>query len=260
MLSRVCSKLREGKGPVWGPLKRLARGLLSVHVPVAGPTRALFRLGYRVHVLAREGGLWALRFCWFEPLFRSQCVSVGPGFRMEQLPYIAGNGRIVVGRDVCLSGKSSILFCDRYGRPPELVIGDGSFVGHGCGFHIGSAVRVGRHCLLAGGVQVFDLDGHSLSAADRRAGQPTPADDVHPVEIGDDAWVGSGALILKGVKVGERSVVAARSVVTRDVPPDTIVAGNPARVVRTLSPAESAERAVYIGELDAHDDEAVSVA
>ena len=58
--------------------------------------------------------------------------------------------------------------------------------------------------------------------------------------------------------MGERAIVAARSVVTRDVPPDTIVAGNPARVVRTLTPAESADRAVYIGELDSHD-EAVSI-
>ena len=58
MLSRVCSKLREGKGPVWGPLKRLARGVLAFHIPVAGPTRAVFRVGYRLHVLARDGGKW----------------------------------------------------------------------------------------------------------------------------------------------------------------------------------------------------------
>jgi serine acetyltransferase len=251
MLNRLTARLREGRGPVWGPLKRLARGLLAFHIPVAGPTRALFRVGYRLHVLAREGGLWALRLCWFEPLFRSQCVSVGPGFRMERLPYIAGHGRIVVGRDVRLSGKSSVQFSERYGRPPELVIGDGSFVGHGCAFHVGSAVRIGRHCLLAAGVQVFDLDGHPLDAADRRAGRPTPAADVHPVEIGDDAWVGSGALILKGVTIGERSIVAARSVVTRDVPPDVVVAGNPARVVRTLNPAGLEDRTAYLTEPEA---------
>jgi acetyltransferase-like isoleucine patch superfamily enzyme len=251
MLSRLSSKLRQGRGPVWGPLKRLARGALSFHIPVAGPTRVLFRLGYRLHVAGREGLGWALRFFWYEPLFRGQCVSVGPGFRMERLPYVLGAGRIVIGRDVRLSGKSSIQFSDRYGRPPELVIGDESFVGHGCGFHVGSAVRIGRHCLVAGGVQVFDLDGHPLDPADRRAGLPTPADCVHPVEIGDDAWVGSGALILKGVKIGERSIVAARAVVTADVPPDAIVAGNPARVVRTLAPAAPVDRAAYLDQPEA---------
>jgi acetyltransferase-like isoleucine patch superfamily enzyme len=245
MLSRLAAKVREGRGP-WAPVKRVARGVLSLHVPVAGPTRSLFRLAYRLHVGAAELGRWAVRFFWYEPLFRSQCESVGPGFRMERLPYLQGAGRIVVGRDVRLSGKPNIHFSARHGRPPELIIGDGTFIGHACGFHVGRSVRIGRHCLLAGGVQVYDLDGHPLDAAARRAGLPTPADAVRPVEIGDDVWVGSGALILKGVTIGPRSVVAARSVVTADVAADVVVAGSPARVVRHLSRAESAERSANL--------------
>jgi galactoside O-acetyltransferase len=57
---------------------------------------------------------------------------------------------------------------------------------------------------------------------------------VRPVRIGDKVWIGFGASILKGVNVGEGSVVGAKAVVTRDVPPYTVVAGNPARVVRQL--------------------------
>jgi len=208
--------------------------VLSFHIPVAGPTRALFRTAYRLHAGAAELGRWALRFMWFEPLFRGQCAAVGSGFRLERLPYIQGAGRIVVGKNVRLSGRQNIHFSARYGRPPQLLIGDDTFVGHGCAFHIGRSVRIGCHCLLAGGVQVFDLDGHPLDAADRRAGLPTPASAVRPVEIGDDVWVGSGALILKGVTIGPRSIVAARAVVTADVPPDVVVAGNPARVIRHL--------------------------
>ena len=60
--------------------------------------------------------------------------------------------------------------------------------------------------------------------------------------IGDDVWIGNcGALILKGVTIGDRAIVAARSVVTKDVPPDCVVAGNPARVVKQLAPTESIE-------------------
>jgi acetyltransferase-like isoleucine patch superfamily enzyme len=165
---------------------------------------------------------------------------------MERLPYLQGAGRIVIGRDVRLSGKPDVHFIARYGRAPELVIGDGTFIGHACGFHVGREVRIGRHCLLAGGVQVYDLDGHPLDADARRAGLPTPADAVRPVQIGDDVWVGAGALILKGVTIGPRSVVAARAVVTADVPPDVVVAGSPARVVRHLTTAESAVRAVVL--------------
>ncbi|MBX9580844.1 MAG: hypothetical protein K2X87_11100 [Gemmataceae bacterium] len=153
---------------------------------------------------------------------------------MEALPYISGDGRIVLGAGVRLSGKSGFAFGRPAPHPPELMIGDGTFVGHACRFSVGRSVRVGRHCLLAGGVQVFDMDGHPLDADRRRAGDPTPPGQIAPVVIGDDVWVGAGAVILKGVTVGDRAVVAARAVVTRDVPADAVVAGNPARVVRTL--------------------------
>lgn len=227
----LVSKLRRGEGPVWGRLKRAARAVLSFHLPVNGLTRPLVRLLYAVHVGVREGVIWARRFFWNEPLFRGQCERVGERFQMEELPYLQGEGRIVIGSGVRLSGKPSVGF----GRPspdrPELVIGDDTFVGHGCGFHISRAVRIGRHCLLAGGVQVYDADGHPLDAARRRAGEPTPPEAVAAVTLGDDVWVGTGAVILKGVTVGDRAVIGARAVVTKDVPADAVVAGNPARVV-----------------------------
>lgn len=89
--------------------------------------------------------------------------------------------------------------------------------------------------LVASGVQVFDMDGHPLDAEARRAGEPTPAEAIAPVVIGDDVWIGNGSLILKGVTIGDRAIVAARSVVTKDVPADAVVAGNPARVVKVLT-------------------------
>lgn len=231
------TKLRRGEGPFWGRLKRAARAVLSFHIPVNGVTRPLFRLLYAVHVGIREGWIWARRFFWNEPLFRSQCESVGPGLQMEELPYIQGRGRIALGRGVRLSGKSSVSF----GRPapglPELVVGDGTFIGHGCGFNVGRSVRIGNHCLFASGVLVYDADGHPLDADRRRAGEPSPPEQIAPVVIGDDVWVGFGAIILKGVTIGDRAVVAAASVVTKDVPPDCVVAGNPARVVRHLAAA-----------------------
>lgn len=236
-------KLRRGEGPVWGRLKRAARAVLSFHVPVNGLTRPAFRWLYRLHVGVREGLIWTRRFCWNEPLFRSQCESVGPGFRMEELPYLGGAGRIVLGANVRLSGKPNIGFSGRTGFRPELVVGDGTFIGHACGFNIGRSVRIGRDCLLAGGVRVFDMDGHPLDAARRRAGEPTPPEGIAPVVIEDDVWVGANAMILKGVTVGARSVVAAGAVVVKDVPPDVVVAGCPARVVKHLTPDAPARAA-----------------
>jgi acetyltransferase-like isoleucine patch superfamily enzyme len=72
-------------------------------------------------------------------------------------------------------------------------------------------------------------------------GHPRSIDlDEKPVTIGDDAWIGAGALVLKGVSIGTCAVVGAGAVVTRDVPAATIVAGNPAAVIRALTPQELA--------------------
>ena len=230
----IAVKIRQGEGPVWGPLKWVARKILHFHIPVSPLTRPFFAMLYGVHVFGREGLICALRFFWYEPLFRSQCVSVGESFQMESLPYLTGRGRIVLGDRVRLSGKSSFGFSNRLHAHPELVIGDDTFIGHDCSFGVADSVRIGSHCLLAGRVRVSDFDGHPLDAERRRAKEPTPREGIKPVVIGDDVWIGAGAAILKGVTVGDRSVVGAGAVVTKDVPPDVVVAGNPARVVKHL--------------------------
>ncbi|HEX8791308.1 MAG TPA: acyltransferase [Polyangiaceae bacterium] len=225
-------------------IKPLALRALTAHVPVAGPLRPLFRLLYVAHVGVRETLGQGLRFFWYEPLLRSQCESVGPGFRMEQLPYIWGSGSIVIGDGVRLSGKSSISFHHAGGREPELRIGDGSYLGHDCSLAIASSIAIGRHVLVAGGARISDYDGHPVDAASRRAGDPTPLDAVRPIVIEDDVWIGADARILKGVRIGARSIVGSGAVVTRSVPPDVVVAGNPARIVRKLasSPEEAREQ------------------
>jgi len=226
-------KIRRGQGPVFGPLRRLIKSVLHIHVPVAGPLKPMFSLFYRLHVGVAEGLIWAARFFWYEPLFRSQCRSIGERFRMEKLPYIGGRGAMTIGSGVRLSGRQSIAFSNwgEWGEP-ELRIGNETFVGHDCSFSVARSVCIGDHCLLATGVRVQDHDGHPIDAAERRVGRSSAT--VQPVVIESDVWIGTGAIILKGVHIGDRAVVAARSVVTKDVPPDTIVAGNPARVVKQL--------------------------
>jgi acetyltransferase-like isoleucine patch superfamily enzyme len=231
------TSLRRGKGPFWGTLKVLAQRARSLHVPVPPLARPLFGLLYAAHVGGRDGLAGFLRFFWYEPLFRSQCAAVGPGLVMEQLPYLSGRGKIVLGSGVRLSGKPAFGFSNCHSDTPVLTIGDQTFIGHGCTFTLATAITVGARCLLAGGVRIYDLDGHPLDAARRAAREPAARDDSKPVTLGDDVWVGTGALILKGVTIGPRSVIGAGSVVTADVPPDVVVAGNPARVVKQLSPA-----------------------
>lgn len=95
-------------------------------------------------------------------------------------------------------------------------------------------VRIGCRVLIGADVMIFDTDFHPVDALHRRyASLPQPRQE-DSVVIEDDVFVGARSLILKGVKIGRRSVVAAGSVVTRSVPDDTVVGGNPARELRKL--------------------------
>jgi acetyltransferase-like isoleucine patch superfamily enzyme len=85
---------------------------------------------------------------------------------------------------------------------------------------------------------MFDSSGHPADPQTRLAGLPPDADDVKPITIGDNVWIGGRAIVYPGVTIGAHSVVAAGSVVTSDVPPCTVVAGNPARRVGQLPTPE----------------------
>ena len=89
-------------------------------------------------------------------------------------------------------------------------------------------VRIGDYSLFGPGVQIL-TPLHPLDATLRRS-----QENGKPIEIGSDVWVGGGALILAGVRIGSRSVIGAGSVVTRDIPEGVLAVGNPCRVIRSL--------------------------
>ncbi len=155
----------------------------------------------------------------------------GRGLSVEKLPYIRGPGRIIFGRNVKISGHIGIAF-SRHGRDPVLSIGDNTFIGHQCSFAMARAITIGPDCLLAGGTRIADNDGHPLDAEKRRRREPVDASDVRPVTLGANVWIGAGTRILKGVTIGDNAVVGAQSVVTRDIPANTLAAGSPARIIR----------------------------
>ena len=97
----------------------------------------------------------------------------------------------------------------------------------------GNYVRIGDNVWIAPNVGIYAA-GHPLDVEDRIGGEEY----AFPVTIGDNVWIGGGVTIIGGVTIGKNAVVAAGSVVIRDVPPDTLVAGNPARVIRRLGPAD----------------------
>jgi acetyltransferase-like isoleucine patch superfamily enzyme len=107
----------------------------------------------------------------------------------------------------------------------ELRIGHATNVNGLTKILVAESVRIGAECTLSWDVQILDNDFHAITVD----GRTRPA--TAPVIIGDRVWIGTRAVILKGVEIGNGAVVAAGSMVSRDVPPGTIVAGMPARVV-----------------------------
>ena len=151
-------------------------------------------------------------------------------------------------------------------HPRALVLGDHVSCYSGCSFALGEngtcsigdftllngaiimaeeRVEIGSHCLIAWNVGIADSDFHPIAPAERRADAEAlapffkdkpdrPSLVAAPVVIADNVWIGMNAIILKGVTIGENSVIAAGAVVSKPVPANVIVAGNPAVVVREI--------------------------
>jgi maltose O-acetyltransferase len=119
------------------------------------------------------------------------------------------------------------FYCD-YGF--NIALGTKVFFNFNCVVLDVMRVEIGSNVLFGPSVQIYTAT-HPISAAERR----TWLEFAKPVSIGSDVWVGGGAIICPGVTIGDRSVIGAGSVVTRAIPPDAFAAGNPCRVIRSLS-------------------------
>ena len=125
----------------------------------------------------------------------------------------------------------------------EIKIGNECYIGEGSRIWSGKRITIGDRVLISHDVNIFDNQTHSLSAKKRNkhfkdifsVGHPISIDlQEAEVVVDDDVWIGCQSIILRGTHIGTGAVVAAGSVVTKDVPPWTIVAGNPAKEIRKI--------------------------
>ena len=114
-------------------------------------------------------------------------------------------------------------------RPELISIGDNTGIGERCYFRGGGKIHIGRWCQIANNVIVVTTN-HKIEKGRRYAGNTETFD----VTIGDNVWIGSGAIVLPNVRIGDNSVISAGAVVTKDVPADVIAAGVPARIIRAI--------------------------
>lgn len=160
---------------------------------------------------------------------------------------------INMGKDSALIkiGAGSIVDGDllTFAHGGRITVGEWCYIGEGSRLWSSGHIDVGDRVMISHNVNIFDNLTHPVDPVSRHhhfrtiatTGHPRQMDlGERPVRIDDDAWIAAGATLLRGVTVGKAAIVGAGAVVTHDVPPFAIVAGNPARVIRYLTSGEAA--------------------
>lgn len=167
---------------------------------------------------------------------------IAPQFdSLGSIPEVAHPRSLVVfGRNIHVGKFAQIICasdnCVRFTTWPskqadaEIHIGDFCLISPGVRISAAQSIRIGDNCMLAAKVTISDSDWHGIYNRIR------PFRCTKPVIIENNVWLGEGAIIIKGVHIGENSVIGAGAVVTKNIPANSVAAGNPARVIKTINP------------------------
>ena len=139
----------------------------------------------------------------------------------------SGCGEVVLGEGVSFDGTVVPVELATY-ESGQIEIGNHTFINYGSSIAARASVKIGSYCHLGHYIFVMDNDQHDVVRH-----MELPRSD--PVIVEDHVWIGSKTVILPGVRIGSRAVIGAGSIVTKDIPPRCVAAGNPARVLRHLT-------------------------
>lgn len=147
-----------------------------------------------------------------------------------------GRGKVSVGKGTMIgstcaprAGNGEVLLQAR-STDAVIEIGENVWFSNNISMISNQRILVGDNCLIGDFVSVFDSDFHTIDPVHRRSS----AGKTSPVTIGNNVWFGSRVTVLKGVSIGENSIISPQSVVTGDIPANCIAGGNPAKVIRMI--------------------------
>ena len=167
---------------------------------------------------------------------------IAPQFdSLGSIPEIAHPRSLVIfGGNIHLGKYAQIICasdnCVRFTSWPskqadaEIVIGDYCLISPGVRISSAKSIRIGDNCMFAANVIISDSDWHGIYNRIR------PFRCTKPVVIENNVWLGERVIVTKGVTIGENSVIGAGSVVTKSIPPNSVAAGNPARIIKNINP------------------------
>lgn len=177
----------------------------------------------------------ARKLRWFEGRNHRR-LEMGPGNRFDVPVRSWGQGTLLIGADNMFGylpapkmGNGEILLQPR-SRDAQIVIGNHNAFSNNVSFISLEKITLGDHCLIGDQVMILDCDHHEIDSKKRHHGTGP----VLPVTIGNNVWLGSRVMVLKGVTIGNNTVIAAMSVVTRSIPENCLAAGVPAKVIKQI--------------------------
>ena len=175
------------------------------------------------------------RYWYAEHFLRPAVDELGAHHTIMKPWYVSIDGpNIRIGKCVTIIGERAkpvkLGVWGRQAGTGSITLGDYVLISPGARISASDEIVIGDSVMLANSVYITDSDWHGLY--DRTERNPEAA----PIHIGNNVWLGDHSVVLKGVSIGENSVVAAHAVVSKEVPANVVVAGNPARVVKRLEP------------------------
>lgn len=188
------------------------------------------------------GVFTTIKFFFFGQLRIWKYRFLSDGHRVSGKPIVfhpllrKGKGKISFGKNVQIGVKASPCFYSHYTylearhADSEISIGDNVYINNAFSAEAFSSITIKNNVLIGVHCSIIDNDGHHLDADKRLNGTPKSA----PVIIEDNVFLGDRVTVLKGVTIGANSVIGNGAVVTQNIPPNTVAAGNPAKVIRNL--------------------------
>jgi acetyltransferase-like isoleucine patch superfamily enzyme len=205
--------------------EQIGDGVRRAPAPLHGGPLALLRFMRANHMLGRQYAHLLARFVLLKLRYGRRLQTEGfcfvcPGVKLE----IGPRATLRIGRWAWIGHGSKIR-----AHEGEVSIGAKTVIGQECTISSFQHVSIGRECIIADRVMLIDFD-HGVTEVER----PIRAQGIYKrdVRVGHNVWIGYGACILRGVSVGDNSIVGTSAVVTKDVPQNAVVAGSPARVIR----------------------------
>lgn len=213
----------------WGIRRASVPVIPAIHGPL-----------YHFHCALRDGWTTLVMAIWYKPLFMSQLTKPAKELHLfgKGMPYMAGPLKMTMGARCRLSTQCSLIARVNGARQPELIIGNNVGIGWQTTMTVGTKVHLQDNVRLGGRNLLSGFPGHPMDPIARARGDADTEDQIGDIIIEEGAWLGIGVSVSAGVTIGHGTVVATNSVVTKDLPPNVLAGGVPARVIRPLFPNE----------------------